>query len=149
MMISTLADTARAEALHPLLPRLFDYVRSHDLLHTPCGRIDLDADRLYINNVNPQCVAATEQLLEAHCRYIDVHILLEGSETIGWSPIEGLTDVRQPYDEVTDCVLYADRPSTYVTLSPGQWLMAWPEDAHAPVIGNGRIRKLIAKVRLD
>ena len=46
-------------------------------------------------------------------------------------------------------MLYADRPSTYVTLSPGQWLMAWPEDAHAPVIGNGRIRKLIAKVRLD
>ena len=149
IIISTLADTARVELLHPLLPELFRYVRMHDLLHTPCGRIELDGDRLFINNVNPQCVTAAEQVLEVHRRYLDVHILLEGEETIGWSPLAELKEEKQAYDAEADCALYTDRPFTYVTLRPGQWLMAWPEDAHAPVIGQGKIRKLIAKVRID
>lgn len=144
-----MADTARVESLHPLLPELFRYVRTHDLLHMPCGRIELDGDRLFINNSNPQCLTAEEQVLEVHRRYLDVHILLEGEETIGWSPLSELKAEQQAYDAEADCALYADRPSTYVTLRPGQWLMAWPEDAHAPIIGQGKIRKLIAKLRLD
>lgn len=149
VIFSTLTDTARVESLHPLLPELFRYVRTHDLLHTPCGRIELDGDRLFINNSNPQCLTAEEQVLEVHRRYLDVHILLEGEETIGWSPLAELKMEQQAYDAEADCALYADRPSTYVTLRPGQWLMAWPEDAHAPIIGQGKIRKLIAKLRLD
>lgn len=104
---------------------------------------------MFINNVNPQCVTAAEQVLEVHRRYLDVHILLEGEETIGWSPLAELKEEKQAYDAEADCALYTDRPSIYVTLRPGQWLMAWPEDAHAPVIGQGKIRKLIAKVRID
>lgn len=149
VIFSTLTDTARVESLHPLLPELFRYVRTHDLLHMPCGRIELDGDRLFINNSNPQCLTAEEQVLEVHRRYLDVHILLEGEETIGWSPLAELKVEQQAYDAEADCALYADRPSTYVTLHPGQWLMAWPEDAHAPIIGQGKIRKLIAKLRLD
>ncbi len=149
VIFSTLTDTARVESLHPLLPELFRYVRTHDLLHMPCGRIELDGDRLFINNSNPQCLTAEEQVLEVHRRYLDVHILLEGEETIGWSPLSELKAEQQAYDAEADCALYADRPSTYVTLRPGQWLMAWPEDAHAPIIGQGKIRKLIAKLRLD
>lgn len=149
VIFSTLTDTARVESLHPLLPELFRYVRTHDLLHMPCGRIELDGDRLFINNSNPQCLTAEEQVLEVHRRYLDVHILLEGEETIGWSPLAELKMEQQAYDAEADCALYADRPSTYVTLRPGQWLMAWPEDAHAPIIGQGKIRKLIAKLRLD
>lgn len=144
-----MADTARVESLHPLLPELFRYVRTHDLLHMPCGRIELDGNRLFINNSNPQCLTAEEQVLEVHRRYLDVHILLEGEETIGWSPLAELKMEQQAYDAEADCALYADCPSTYVTLRPGQWLMAWPEDAHAPIIGQGKIRKLIAKLRLD
>lgn len=149
VIFSTLADTARVESLHPLLPELFRYVRTHDLLHMPCGRIELDGDRLFINNSNPQCLTVEKQVLEVHRRYLDVHILLEGEETIGWSPLSELKMEQQAYDAEADCALYADRPSTYVTLRPGQWLMAWPEDAHAPIIGQGKIRKLIAKLRLD
>ena len=31
---------------------------------------------------------------------------------------------------------------------PGQFVIVYPEDPHAPVIGSGKIRKLIAKVKL-
>lgn len=131
-----------------MFKQLFDYVKTHDLLHTECGRIELAGDDLFINNVNPTCVSASDQVLEVHRDYIDVHILLEGKERIGWKAIEDVTDLKQAYQKEGDCALYSDTPTSFVDLLPGQFLIVFPEDPHAPVIGEGKIRKLIGKVKL-
>lgn len=149
MIISNLQNSSRVESLHPLFKKLFDYVKTHDLLHTECGRIELDGDNLFINNSNPTCVTADQQVLEVHRDYIDVHILLEGQETVGWKALEDLTQETKVYEKEGDCALYADRPKTYVTLQPGQFLIVYPEDPHAPIIGEGKIRKLIGKVKVN
>ena len=149
MIISNLQNSSRVESLHPLFKKLFDYVKTHDLLHTECGRIELDGDNLFINNSNPTCVTADKQVLEVHRDYIDIHILLEGQETVGWKALEDLTQETKAYEKEGDCALYADRPTTYVTLQPGQFLIVYPEDPHAPIIGEGKIRKLIGKVKVD
>lgn len=148
MIVSNLQHSDRIESLHPLFKTVFDYVKSHDLLHTPCGRIELQGDDLFINNVNPECVAAENQVLEVHHKYIDIHILLEGEETIGWKPIDDCSNEAKPYDDAADCQLFGEPASAYVTLRPGQFMAVWPEDPHAPVIGKGKIRKLIVKVKL-
>lgn len=148
MIVSNLQNSERIESLHPLFKQLFDYVKTHDLLHTECGRIELAGDDLFINNVNPTCVSESDQVLEVHRDYIDVHILLEGKERIGWKAIEDVTDLKQAYQKEGDCALYSDTPTSFVDLLPGQFLIVFPEDPHAPVIGEGKIRKLIGKVRL-
>lgn len=148
MIVSNLQNSQRVEGLHPLFKTLFDYVKSHDLLHTDLGRIEIQGDDLFINNVNPECVAAENQVLELHRDYIDVHILLEGAERIGWKAIEDLTAEVKAYEKEGDCALYSDAPTTFVDLLPGQFMIVYPEDPHAPVIGEGKIRKLIAKVRV-
>lgn len=146
MIVSNLQNSERIESLHPLFKQLFDYVKTHDLLHTECGRIELAGDDLFINNVNPTCVSASDQVLEVHRDYIDVHILLEGKERIGWKALEDVTDLKQAYQKEGDCALYSDTPTSFVDLLPGQFLIVFPEDPHAPVIGEGKIRKLITSV---
>lgn len=148
MIVSNLQNSQRVESLHPLFKTLFDYVKTHDLLHTELGRIVIEGDNLFINNVNPECVSADKQVLELHRDYIDVHILLEGAETIGWKAIEDLTTETKPYEKEGDCALFSDAPTTFVDMLPGQFVIVYPEDPHAPVIGQGKIRKLIGKVKL-
>ena len=148
MIVSNLQHSDRIESLHPLFKTVFDYVKSHDLLNAPLGRIELQGDDLFINNVNPECVPADRQVLEVHHKYIDIHILLEGEETIGWKAIDDCANLTKAYDEAADCALYAEPASVYATLHPGQFMVVWPEDPHAPVIGSGKIRKLIVKVKL-
>lgn len=148
MIVSNLENSQRIEGLHPLFKTLFDYVKTHDLLHAELGRIVIDGDNLFINNVNPECVDAEKQVLEVHQDYIDVHILLEGVETIGWKAIEDVKQQTKPYEKEGDCALYSDAPTILATLYPGQFMIVYPEDPHAPVIGKGKIRKLIAKVKL-
>ena len=90
MILSHLQNAQRIEELHPRFKEVFDYLRSHDLLQAECGRIELDGDRLFINNAETDCKPADEQLLEVHRDYIDIQLLLEGSETIGWKSLDEL-----------------------------------------------------------
>ena len=41
-----------------------------------------------------------------------------------------------------------DRPKSYYTLLTGQFTLLLPEDGHAPMVGEGRVRKIIVKVRI-
>ena len=148
MVVSNLKNSSRVEPLHSLFKPLFEYVKTHDLLHADLGRIDIDGDNLYIRNILADGVPADKQPLEVHRNYIDVHILLEGVERIGWKALEEVTDEVKPYDAESDCALYVDKPTSYIDLRPGQFVIVYPEDPHAPLIGNGKIHKLIAKVRL-
>ena len=64
MVLGTLKDSARYEALHPLFARVFAYVKEHDLLHAELGRIELEGDTLFINNVEPATVLQADQLAQ-------------------------------------------------------------------------------------
>ena len=149
MIHAPLTHSERYEALHPLLKQLFDYVRTHDLTTVPAGRISLQGDDLFINVVDAELVPAESQKLEVHEAYIDVHFPLSGTEIIGWHALNDIAQVPEaPFDTENDFALYAVAPSSLSTVKPGEFVIVWPEDAHAPIIGKGRLRKAIAKVKL-
>ncbi len=150
MVIAHLNDSERYASLHPLFKQLFDYVKSHDLSQVPAERITLDGERLFINVADPTLKDPENQVLEVHRRYIDVHFPLTGEETMGWSPMSVLTtESVNPFNEEDDYAIYAEQSQSYHTIHPGEFAIVWPEDAHAPIIGKGTLRKLIAKVLID
>lgn len=148
MVIGNLYHSERIESLHPAFKEVFDHIKRHDLLNAPLERIVLDDDNLFINNVHPQLVRAEDQPLEAHRDYLDIHIVLEGEERIGWKCIDDCGAPSKPYDKEGDYMLFDQPATSYVDLKPGQFAIVWPEDAHAPLIGAGKVRKLIVKAKL-
>ena len=148
MILTNLQSTDRIENLHPLFKKLFDYVKTHDLLKAPLGRIVLDGDNLFINNDEAICRSVDEQVMEIHRKYIDVQSVLEGEESVGWKPLNEIQHISKAYDEVLDFELSDDKPSTYFHVTPGQIYILFPEDPHAPIIGEGKIRKAIGKVKV-
>ncbi|MDO4691823.1 MAG: YhcH/YjgK/YiaL family protein [Porphyromonadaceae bacterium] len=149
MIIGSIHESARYESLHPAFKQVFDYIKTHDLLHAPLERIVLDADRLFINNVEADAKSQEDMPLEAHRRYLDIHILLAGTERIGWRDLQDCSAPTKPYDEEGDYMLFEQPASTYVDLKVGQFVVVYPEDAHAPLIGEGKIRKLIVKALVN
>lgn len=150
MILAHIEDSERYFSLHPLFKQLFDYVKTHDLSQVPAERITLDGERLFINVADASLKSPEEQVLEVHRRYIDVHFPLSSNEVMGWSPLQGLqTESVNPFNEEDDYAVYAETAQTYLTIRPGEFVIVWPEDAHAPIIGEGKLRKLIAKVLID
>lgn len=149
MILNKLHDSHRIEGLHPKFKMVFDYLRTHDLTQVKPGRITLDGEDVYINVADAKLLPTEEQKLEVHREYIDIHFPLSGAETCGWTALEDI-DIpsEQPFDKANDFALYACPASTYFTAQPGDFYVMYPEDAHAPIIGSGKLRKAIAKVRI-
>lgn len=148
MIHSSLKYSSRIETLHPSFKILFDYIKNNDLLNRETGRIELDEDRLYINIIETELIAPGTEILEMHKEYLDIHIPLDTSEIIGWKQTDKCNEINTDYDAEKDYMLYNDKPTYYLTIEPDEFFIVYPEDAHAPLIGKGNIRKLIAKVKI-
>ncbi len=150
MILDTVSHSQPTEALGERFRQLFEYVRTHDLAKLSAGRIVIDGDALYINLEDATLRKREEQLLEVHRRYIDVHFPLNGTETVGWSPLAELCEAKaEAYNEERDFRFYRQQAATYFTVAPGHFYVMFPEDAHAPIIGEGTLRKAVAKIRID
>jgi YhcH/YjgK/YiaL family protein len=44
--------------------------------------------------------------------------------------------------------LFHDEADTFFQLTNGQFAIFFPEDVHAPMIGEGEIKKLVIKVKI-
>ena len=153
MIQCTLADAGRYATLSPRLKTLFDFLKTHDLRQMPLGRIEVDGDAVFINNVECDLISHEEQKLEVHRRYIDVHFPLSSAEDFGWRHLSTLGESDAPFDETNDFALYTAPADKWFTLCPGEFCMVWPDDAHAPVVkpadsAGSDIRKLVAKIRI-
>ena len=148
MIVDTLGEATLYEALHPRFKQAFDYLKQHDLSKAPVGKIMLDGDSLFISVAEMVGKEAQAARTETHQQYIDIQMPLSGSETIGWIAADACTHVTQSYDVTKDIAFFEDRPTTYVTLQPGQFAIFFPQDGHAPGITSGNLKKIIVKVRI-
>jgi len=146
MIFSTITNADRYAALHPLFPRAFEYIRNTDLLALPPGRYPIFGDDLFAIVESVPARPRAEAKLECHRKYIDIQLVLEGTEEMGWKP---LTDCSQPvsdYSEEKDIRFFRDAPASWVAVPPEHFCIFFPEDAHAPLVGTGTIRKVIFKI---
>lgn len=147
MILDSLNNTERIEALHPLFKAAFDYIKSTDFSKMEGGTIQQEGFTVTIANLigKPKSEAA----IETHRKYIDIQLPLLGVEKIGWKAGSELLEESVPYDEEKDIAFYIDRPTAFTKIYPGQFAIYFPEDGHAPGIGQGNIRKVILKIPVE
>lgn len=148
-MICDVLDNADLYAsVHPLLGRALDFARQFDPA-TAEGRIDIEGDDLYAMVVSYDTSPADERLFEAHKRYIDVQILLQGSERLDVAFTGGT--VTKPYEDDSDAILFGDALEfSSLVLTPGTFAILFPHDIHRPgcdVHNAEGVRKLVLKLR--
>lgn len=147
MIFDSLKNRALYYALCPRFERAFDYIVSTDLAALPVGRHTIDDDDIFVNVIECDLKKPADAKLEIHDKYIDIQVVVSGLESFGWSE---RAEVRRPlgdFDAEKDIRFYDDTPQTYYTLKSGQFTILMPDDAHAPMVGEGRVKKLIVKVR--
>jgi YhcH/YjgK/YiaL family protein len=109
-------------------------------------RTDAIVARVHTGHTSP----ASGAVLESHRAYVDVHVVLEGRETIAVWPADHL-HIRTQYDDEQDVVFY-DPPAdegARLTLSPGFFAVFFPQDAHMTQLMDRRpaaVKKLVMKI---
>jgi biofilm protein TabA len=148
MIQDTTDNASRYAAAHPGFARAFEQLKRTDLSKLPVGRHDVDGERLYVIIIRSDGAAPARPLLESHRKYIDIHCTLSGRDLIGWKPLSACAAASTPYSEEKDVAFYPDRPDQFSALPAGTFMVCFPEDAHAPLAGEGPVEKVVVKVLL-
>lgn len=148
MILDTLTRSNRYLALHPLFARAFEFLRGTDLKSLPPGKHSVQGEQIFA--IVEACAgrARTEAKLECHRRYIDIQLVLEGVDEMGWKPLAGCVDPATDYDEARDIRFFNDAPSSWIATPAGSFCLFFPDDAHAPLVSTGLIRKVVVKIAL-
>ena len=113
------------------------------------GQYPVDGDDIYIVAMEYDTKVKPEARIEVHRKYIDIQLLLCGpEETFGWSEKKDCLTPVADFDEAKDIHLFTDTPQCFYTVGEGQFSILFPEDGHAPMLGEGHVKKCIFKIAL-
>jgi len=149
MIVDTIKNASKYFSAHPLFAKAFEFINQTDLANAVDGKSDIeDGLKAIFSNAPGKTKEASCSKFECHNKNIDIQLCISGIETIGWKPREKCVTPNGDYNAEKDVQLYHDAPDTFFQLTDGQFAIFFPEDVHAPMIGEGQIKKLVIKVRI-
>lgn len=150
MIIGHLNYADEYNQLHPNMSIALKWIKENYLtVHMKkVKKVIILKDKVYANIETVSMKEPTEQLIEVHRDYIDIHVPVNETEQIGWENINKLSNPIMPYDKQADIEKFCQIPSTYVKIHPGYFCIMMPSDGHAPLIGNGTLQKICVKVKI-
>jgi biofilm protein TabA len=149
MIIDTIANAYKYFGIHPLFSKAFDYINQTDLENGD-GRFDIDGNNLkaIFSNKTGMTTAESTAKFECHNRHIDIQVCINGVETIGWKPRTKCASQKGDYNPEKDVLFFNDAPDMFFQLTNGQFVIFFPDDVHAPMIGEGEIKKVVIKAKI-
>jgi len=149
MIVDTLENASKYFSAHPLFEKAFAYISKTDLAGAPDGKEEIaEGLKAIFSNAPGKTKEASLAKFECHNKNIDIQVCINGRETIGWKPRQKCLTENGGYNGEKDVQFYSDEPDTFFQLTNGQFVIFFPEDVHAPMIGEDTIKKLVIKVKI-
>lgn len=149
MIIDSLENAEKYYSVHPRFAKAFEYLKSQDLDSLEVSKFTIEGTDLTVAVSAKEGTTAEDAKFEAHNKNIDIQVCISESETMGWSTRNLCTNPVAEYNPEKDVIFFNDKPGMYFELKAGQFAVFFPEDVHAPMIGNRIIKKLVIKVKKD
>jgi len=152
MLLDRLETASQYCRLHPGFDAAFDLLRSTPLDEMEPGRYEVMGDTLVLIIENAQGKGRQAARLESHRKYIDVQFTIPTSsaaEEFGWRSIDTCATPQGKFDAAKDIIFYDDEPQLWLPIPPGHFAVFFPPDVHAPLAGDGAVRKAIVKVAVE
>lgn len=134
------------------LKKGFEWLKSQDLDSIKPDKYYIDSEKFYANIQEYE--TKEDALYESHKKYIDIQCVIKGKERVG---VCGKSEcqISVPYDEEKD-IDFMQGPETeeFLSLSEGEFLVLFPNDAHKPSINpsintKNLVKKVVVKVPVD
>ena len=151
MIYAKNADALAYRGIHPNLDLALEHITPEFLASLRDNqRVELKGDLVYCTRFTYETIPQEESFFEAHRRYLDIHIMVEGEERVDMNRPEDLklTDAQ----EGNDFYAYQGESWHSTVLKPVEFLVVFPGDAHrikVQVDGPKTVSKAVFKVCID
>jgi biofilm protein TabA len=151
MIVDILSNAEKYFCIHSLFSKAFQHIKSLDLSTIEVGKYEIEKENLFFS-VSDKIGRSREESVarfECHNKYIDIQICIHGKEQIGWKPRDACVLPATYQNANADFIYYHDAPDMYFELTNNQFAIFFPGDVHAPMIGEGVIKKIVLKVKIE
>ena len=143
------SDDIQGATLHPVIIEIIQKVKEQTIENTEVGSYPLEDESVYFI-VDDKTESREKRRSEIHHKYLDVQLILEGTETFGYSDYP-LLSIEDDYLAEKDIAFSNDvQDEQFVTLKAGEFIIFTPKQPHRPLVAvddkPAAVKKLIIKV---
>jgi len=146
MILDIIENAHRYVGLHKRFGKAFEFLSRLDLKELAVGRYEIDGERIYAIVAREPGHRKEDEQLETHERYIDIQMILEGIDEMGWKPGSLCKKPFGEYNRTSDYQVFTDEPDAWVTVKSGSFTIFFSEDVHMAMISSRNIHKVVVKV---
>lgn len=114
------------------------------------GRYDIDGDDAFAIASRYDTEPSQNRQFENHKKYIDIQVVLDGTEELHWAPKETLTQTAEEFSKGGDIAFYKGKMQSSVLLGGSACAVLFENDAHKPNVMYNDIQnvlKIVFKIR--
>ena len=124
-----------------------EFIATTDFNSLPAGKHDIYGDA-YVNVMEYDTKPVESVALEAHVRYVDLQLIISGSESALYA-VKGDQPVITAYDSEKDCAFYGEDSYRTYTVHTGEFALLFPEHLHqfgVALAAPEKVRKAVFKI---
>lgn len=115
------------------------------------GKNVIDGDELFFNFEEADIRKEEDAFFEGHKKYIDIQLVIEGEELLGYSPRSNVVRTS-PWDREKDFEVYEGSVDHYFLLNNDTFIILFPEEPHMPLLETEKklkkVKKAVFKVKI-
>lgn len=151
MVVTTLEKITDCKEI-PYAQDMIDFISEMKKNGIKTGRHDIHGDDLFAAISEYETEPVEDRKFENHRKYIDLQILLSGSEEIHWAPVETLNMTEESFSEGGDIAFYEGEAQSCVVLHGNTCAILYENDAHKPNVmhkNKEKVIKVVFKIKIS
>ena len=147
MILHSFDKLSEYSKLNPHFAKAFQWINHTDLEQLAHGKTIIDSDNIFAIKETLPGRESSKARLEAHKKYIDIQICIKGIDSIKWKEVQNCHTILQEYKEDNDIMFFMDDCDQYIKVYDKIAAIFFPSDAHAPLIADHELTKVVIKVK--
>ncbi|MTI17257.1 DUF386 domain-containing protein [Rhodobacteraceae bacterium RKSG542] len=153
MLSANLDHLETVPYIHPDLLQFILQAKDFLAMKPEAGRHELVGDKLFILVMETEVQPLEQRRPELHEKYLDVQILLEGEEILGYGhmPTGPLTEDKLAEKDVAFTAMIENEK--FIRMAPRDFAVFYPAELHRPQVSpsgeTAPVRKAVLKIHRD
>lgn len=150
MIFTNLYDDIQNKSLSEKIETCIEFAKNNKIVELSNGSYFIPDTGIKMNVMSYNTKSEEDGFWESHIKYIDVQIMLEGEESIGYNNIYDLEKIA--YKEEDDFCSYKGKELMKLVFKKDDVLVFYPEDAHMTSLNvkeSKFVKKVVFKVDVD
>lgn len=149
MIVTTVKELKNYKEI-PYAEEIAEFIENFRKTDMKTGRYDIHGDDLFAAVSEYETEPASDRRFENHKTYIDLQILVKGTEEIHWAPVEALNMAEESFSKGGDIAFYTGNSYGYTVLNGDVCTVLYENDAHMPNVmhkNKEKVVKIVFKIK--